>query len=270
MRTLTNPSHYASFERPGIYRRRIRVRTACGIARADLEDDPHRYVVIVRHDGERVSATQGLAPRTPWTSCREATSMLDRLVGVRLSANPVAIYAFTDGREQCTHLFDLAGLAIAHAARGTSLRQYDIEVPCFNPRDRQTARLSRDGMPALEWTVQRTEIVAPAPFAGRNLRTLMPWVEQTFRDPDDYEAIVVLRRGLFVSGSRAHDLDTLATARATGHVSGACYVFQPGVAERAARVAHSTLDFTDAPERLLGDLDAPPRHLAVTDAGGPP
>src|SRR6266511_3842032 len=155
--TPMNPAHSRSFERPGIYRRRIRIRTAAGIARADLEDDPHRYAVIVRHDGERVSAIEGRTVRTPWTSCREATSVLDRLVGIPLSPNPLAVYASTNGREQCTHLFDLAGLAIAHA---------------------------------------------------------------------------------------------------TGHASGACYVFQPGVVERAARVMRSTLDFTDAPERLLGDLEA--------------
>src|SRR6266542_3664524 len=223
--TPMNPAHSRSFERPGIYRRRIRIRTAAGIARADLEDDPHRYAVIVRHDGERVSAIEGRTVRTPWTSCREATSVLDRLVGIPLSPNPLAVYASTNGREQCTHLFDLAGLAIAHAARRTRLRHYDVEVPCFNPRGRQTGRLSRDGIAVLEWTVDRTEIVAP-------------------------------RRAFYISGVRTYDLDRLAVAQATGHASGACYVFQPGVVERAARVMRSTLDFTDAPERLLGDLEA--------------
>ena len=251
-----NPAHSRSFERPGIYRRRIRIRTAAGIARADLEDDPHRYAVIVRHDGERVSAIEGRTVRTPWTSCREATSVLDRLVGIPLSPNPLAVYASTNGREQCTHLFDLAGLAIAHAARRTRLRHYDVEVPCFNPRGRQTGRLSRDGIAVLEWTVDRTEIVAPAPFGGQNLRNMMDWAKRTFHDPDDHEAIVVLRRAFYISGVRTYDLDRLAVAQATGHASGACYVFQPGIVERAARVMRSTLDFTDAPERLLGDLEA--------------
>ncbi|MDB5968420.1 MAG: hypothetical protein JWQ90_870 [Hydrocarboniphaga sp.] len=37
--------------RSGIYRRRLRIVTGPGWARADLEDDPHRYGVEVHHDG---------------------------------------------------------------------------------------------------------------------------------------------------------------------------------------------------------------------------
>jgi hypothetical protein len=171
-----------------------------------------------------------------------------------LTSDPLAVYGFTNGRAQCTHMFDLAGLAIAHAARGTRLRQYDVEVACFNPRGRQTVRLLRDGVPALEWKVERTRIVAPFPYAGHDLRAMMPWVEETFTQADDFEAIVVLRRGVYISGARAWDLDTLPVAASTGHVSGACYVFQPERAGEAVRVMGSTRDFTHLPERLLADL----------------
>jgi hypothetical protein len=249
---------YEAFERPGIYRRRIRIQTGPGEARADLEDDPHRYGVVIRHDGERVTAIGGLTLRTPWTLCREAARVLDRLLGMPLSSNPLAVYRYADGRVQCTHLFDIAGLAIAHAARGTLLRQYDIDVPCFNPMGARTARLRRDGHELLWWTVEDTRITAPTHFAGRNLRNMMPWVEERFADVDDFEAIVVLRRAVNISGSRAYDLDAMPHAQATGHVTGACYVFQPGVAERAVRVFGSTLDFGESPEHLLADLEGKP------------
>jgi len=49
------------YQRPGIYRRRIRIATSPGQARADLEDDPHRYGVIVRHDGEHLTGVEGIA-----------------------------------------------------------------------------------------------------------------------------------------------------------------------------------------------------------------
>ena len=248
--------HYGRLERPGVYRRRILIRTGPGEARADLEDDPHRYAAIARHDGERVTSVEGIALRTPWTLCRAAVQVLDRLAGMPLSPDPLAVYRYTEGRAQCTHMFDLAGLAIAHAARGIAQRQYDIDVPCLAPVGPRTARLLRDGKEALVWTFDDTVLLAPVPFAGRDVRNMMDWVSRTFADPDDYEAIVVLRRGVYISGSRTYDLDRMPDAAATGHVSGACYVFQPDVAQRALRVPGATRDFGAAPDGLLADLDA--------------
>ena len=89
-----------------------------------------------------------VALRTPWTLCRGAVNVLDRLVGMPLSADPQAVYRHADGRAQCTHLFDLAGLAISHAARGIAERQYDVEVPCLDPRAPREALLSVDGQRA--------------------------------------------------------------------------------------------------------------------------
>jgi hypothetical protein len=244
------------YQRPGIYRRRIRIATSAGQARADLEDDPHRYGVIVGHDGEHVTAVQGIAQRTPWSLCRDAVSVLDRLVGMALSPDPQEVFRHTDGRSQCTHLFDLAGLAVAHAARGTAQRQYDIELPCWDTRQPREARLSVDGEPRLTWTLQRTAIVGPPPFAGQDLRSMMPWVKARFVDRDTFEAVMVLRRAVFISGNRMFEMDRMAHAAATGHVSGACFVYQQGVAEHAARERGSTLDFSATPQALLADLGA--------------
>ena len=152
------------YQRPGVYRRRIRIATSPGFACADLEDDPHRHGVRVEHDGVRVVAVSGVALRTPWSLCRGAVDVLDRFAGMALSADPRDVYRHTDGRAQCTHLCDLTGLAISHAARGIAERQYDIEVPCFDPDAPRDARLSVDGRERLVWTLQRTTIVAPAPL----------------------------------------------------------------------------------------------------------
>ena len=244
------------YQRPGIYRRRIRIATSAGQARADLEDDPHRYGVIVKHDGEHVTAVRGIALRTPWSLCHDAVSVLDRLVGMALSPDPQEVFRHTDGRSQCTHLFDLAGLAVAHAARGIAQREYDIELPCFDTRQAREARLSVDGEPRLTWTLQRTVIVGPAPFVGQDLRSMMPWAKARFVDRDTFEAVMVLRRAVFISGNRMFDMDRMAHAAATGHVSGACFVYQQGVAEHAARERGSTLDFSATPQALLADLGA--------------
>ena len=242
------------YERPGLYRRRIRITTAPGQARADLEDDPHRYGVIVRHDDERITAVEGIALRTPWDLCREATRVLDRLVGMPLSPDTQAVYRHTNGRAQCTHLFDLAGLAAAHAARGTPGREYDIDVSCIDPRATRRARLRVDGHELLNWTLLRTRILGSQTFAGQDVRGMMPWAKARFIDRDALEAVIVLRRAVFISGNRMFDMDRMARADATGHVNGACYVYQQGVAARALRERGSTLDFGDTPERLLADL----------------
>jgi len=239
------------YQRPGIYRRRIRIATSPGYAQADLEDDPHRHGVLVEHDGVRVVAVRGVALRTPWTLCRGAVNVLDRLAGMPLSEDPQAVYRQTDGRAQCTHLFDLAGLAISHASRGIAERQYDVEVPCLDARAPREALLSVDGRERLAWTVQRTTILAPERYAGHDLPMMMPWVKQHITDRDEFEAVIVMRRALFTSGNRMYDMDRMTTAAATGHVTGACHVFQHGVAEHAVRETGSTLDFSATPQALL-------------------
>lgn len=240
--------------RPGIYRRRIRICSSPGWARADLEDDPHRYGVEIRHDGERVTAVQEHMLRTPWTLCRQAGAMLQRLVGMPLSVDATAIFRYTAASEQCTHMFDTAGLAIAQAARGIALRQYDVEAPYWNAGGARELRLSRDGQPLLQWTIDGPLITAPAFYAGQGWQKLLSWARLNISDADELEAVVVLRRAVMISHGRTVSLDPLDNAAATGHVTGACYVFSPGVAERAQRVYGSTLDFTDRPEALLADL----------------
>ena len=133
--------------------------------------------------------------------------------------------------------------------------KYDIETPCFDTRAPREARLSVDGQERLVWTLERTAIVAPAPFAGHDLQTMMPWVKARFIDRDALEAVIVLRRAVFISGNRLYDLDRMTDAAATGHVSGACHVFQHGVAEHARREVGTTLDFGSTPQALLADLN---------------
>ena len=240
---------------PGIYRRCI-ITTATGTeVRADLEDDLHRYAVIVRHDGAAVTAVRGLPLRVPWSLCPQSAQALDRLVGMPLSPHPLAVFRHTDGTQQCTHMFDLAGLAVAHAARGIARRRYDIEAPYFRATGPRTLSLRRDGADILHWTIDGITLLAPKPFAGRDVRRLPAWADATLSDPDMIEAIALLRRAVLISKARLHDWDIFPTAADTGHGTGACYVFQPGVQEQAVRMRGTARDFTHAPERMLPDLE---------------
>lgn len=239
---------------PGIYRRRVRIVTAAGEARADLEDDLHRVGAVIRHDGACVTAVEGKPIRVPWSLCPQSTARLERLVGMALSPHPLAGYRHTPGPEQCTHMFDMAGLAIAHAARGSAGCTYDAAVPVAEEDGPQTATLHRDGVLVLRWTVDGTRLTAPALYAGQDLRRLPDWGETALPDLDAYEAMIVLRRAMLISGSRRVDVDAFTTAFATGYPLGACYVYQRGTAERAERNRGTRRDFSEGAERLLGDL----------------
>lgn len=236
----------------GSYRRRIRLRAEGRCVTGDLEDDFHRFRVHLEHDGEVVVRAEGEALRFPWTSCPGAVAPLARLEGMRLSRSSRAAHGHTDPRAQCTHLFDLAGLAIAHASRGAS-RDYDIEVP-DRVDGRTRATLRRDGEPLLHWEIERSRIAAPEPFAGRSTRSgFLDWVQETL-DPDLAEAALVLQRACSIALGRLYDMDRVEGPSAFGVMAGGvCHTFSPGTMEQARRVVGSARDLTQAPEALLAD-----------------
>lgn len=238
---------------PGVYRRRIRIAAEDGAVRADLEDDPHRLGVRIGHDGRHVTAAAGTTHRTPWSLCPDSAGRLERLVGMALAPTPLAVHGHTPGQQQCTHMFDLAGLAIAHAARGVPARQYDAAVTVASAEAPRQARLQRDGREVLWWTVDGTTIIAPAPFAGRDLRSLLAWAETACDGADAFEAVVVLRRAVHISSARLMDLDDIPSAASLDRYGGACFVFQPERAAGSSRNRGSTRDFTHAPDALLRD-----------------
>jgi hypothetical protein len=226
--------------------RRIGVATRPGEARAAVEDDFHHFRVVIRHDGARVTGTAWQALRRPWTTCALAGERLSELVGMELSPRANAVIAHTDQRQQCTHMFDLAGLAIAATARGIKERRYEAVVPDrFGPRT--DPHLVRDGAEVLRWTLEGSLITAPAPFAGQSLQAgFSKWAEENL-DADEAEAALVLRRAAFISGGRGVNLDAAPHAPARG----GCYVQQPQRAPAAKRMVGSTQDFTDRPDSLL-------------------
>src|SRR5207237_10898454 len=114
----------------GSYRRRIHVTASPDHAAvtAELEDDFHHFRVTVAHDGARVTGVRGEGVRYPWSTCPLAAAQLEPLFGMSLSTRSTAVGDVVSARDNCTHMFDLAGLAVAHAARDGDRRQYDITV----------------------------------------------------------------------------------------------------------------------------------------------
>ena len=91
------------------YRRRIVVETvAPGVVVSDLEDDFHRFVITLRHDGERVESVEAVSHRWPWATCPGAADPLRKLAQMPLSRRFTAAGAWTDPKQNCTHQFDAA------------------------------------------------------------------------------------------------------------------------------------------------------------------
>jgi hypothetical protein len=222
------------------YRRRIRLDATPGQVTGDLEDDFHHFRVVVTHDGTHVTSCEGEALRFPWTSCASADAPLRAVVGAPLTSRATALRGHTDPRANCTHLFDLTGLALAHAARGEATRQYDIVVP-DRVRGRTSPTIARDGTIVLAWDLAGSEIESPDPFTGVGLRgAFIAWAEATL-DPETAEAATVLRRAAEISHGRDFDLDAYDRAIDVGpFMAGTCHTYQPGTMETALRVRGST------------------------------
>jgi hypothetical protein len=241
----------------GIYRRRTRLVAEPERVVANLEDDFHRFRVELLHDARAIRAVQGEAGRFPWTACPGAFRPLQAFVGAALGQSPAAASRGLNPRENCTHLFDLAVLALTHASRG-GRRQYDMAVP-DRVDGRTRATLHCDGELALAWEIEGSQISGPAPWSGHNLRgrDFLHWAEAEL-DPDTAEAALALRRSVFIANGRLGDLDRTPNAGSMLRwAANTCHSFTPGIAEEAWRVRGATLEFTHQPERLLADLEVP-------------
>lgn len=236
----------------GVYRRSITLAAEDGAVEAELEDDFHRFGLRLVHDGERVVGVEARSARFPWTTCAESGGALQALEGMALSPRCTDVARHTDPKAQCTHLFDLAGLAAAHAARGEGRRRYDAAVP---DRDgaRTVATLETRYGPSLRWEIEGARIASPEPFAGHALvgGGFLRFCQASL--PEDLlEPAFVLWRACAISWGRAFDVGGAPTAGTFASLAGGnCFSFQPGVVERATREDGTVRDFTHRPRDLL-------------------
>jgi len=237
------------------YHRKIRLVAHGTRITGDLVDDPHHFRVHLEHDGQHVTALRSEAIRYPWTPCPEAARPLQELVGMPLSPHCTAVGERSQAVGQCTHLFDLAGLAVAHAAAGRTRRVYH----CVVDGDRgevARATLHRDGELLFDWEVrggmENTTLHGAPPFDGIRLTGgFMAWAQQSL-DPELAEAAIVLRRACMIGGVRFYDLDDVTMAPEMGDLNGRCFTYSRGNVERAYRVRDTRRDFSHDHEVMLG------------------
>ena len=173
-----------------------------------------------------------------------AGDRLAALIGLPLTRRVTDIHARINGRDQCTHQFDLAAMTIAAAARGQN-RSYRILVT--DPTDDVSFfRIHRNDGMLLTWTASHGQIIAPEPFTGKMLRHGFTDWAATALDEDHCEAALALRRAQMISNGRQiiGELNALGHARSRG----GCWVQQPERATFAIRIPTFKPDGLSDPE----------------------
>jgi len=236
----------------GVFRRRICLQSEGLRVIAEVEDVSHGFRVHMQHDETHVTDIGAEMLRHPFNTCPGAIDQLQLFAGWALASERSTIRRDIDPSVNCTHLYDLAVLALAHATRPQRQRIYDIEVPDII--DGQTAvTVHRDGMLVHSWQIKENVIVAPESLSG------VPIMKGFYRKAsdqfvgDELEAATVLQMGFYVSRARMLDPQTAAgmLAAADGMPHAACHTYGVGVVEQAWRIGGTERDFTDAPEMLL-------------------
>jgi hypothetical protein len=229
----------------GATRRRIRLVATDGHCHARLVDPFHEMSVDLRHDGAVVTAIEGRFLRNPNSTCPGAARLLDELLGLDLRTPAAAVYAGGRSRRHCTHLLDLAVLALAQAARGEGRRQYDAVVPDETdaPID---IEVRRDAATVFAWQVQRGHILAPAEFAGLPLGPGFTAWSTARLAGDALEAAQVLSRTWYISRGREYDIQIWAGQPVSRHdvLLDRCYSYAAERAEHGVFLADVRRDFS--------------------------
>ncbi|WP_226631881.1 DUF2889 domain-containing protein [Novosphingobium profundi] len=226
------------------FHRAIVIRPEPGQVTALVEDDLHHMKVTLDHDGEVITHVVGEMIRAPWSTCPGAVlALAETFTGAALD-----IAAGVGAKKQnCTHLFDIAVLAAAHAHDAAPTR-YDLRVedPVEGVRPMDIAR---NGEVRMAWIEKDKRFLAPAAIAGLGYKEMGPWIASL--SSADEEMARLLRGVAVISHGRQIPMEKQSDAT---RIPPNCHTFQPGQREYAVRVS-GIHDFTTA---IHGPLDGLP------------
>jgi Protein of unknown function (DUF2889) len=236
------PQTDAQDDLPG-YRRRIVVEARAGAVLAMLEDDIHCLGVILRHDGQMVTAVEPQFDRLPWTTCPGAADKLqETFAGQRL----VDVTARREKKQNCTHFHDLAVLAAAHALEPGRLT---FDIAASDPVDGlRILELRRNDALLYRWIERQGILTEPAELAGKTLADLRDWIAG-LSEPAK-EAARLLQWGARVAHGRTLPLEAQSDA---SKLPLNCYTFQPERAVHAKRIGERR-DFSRTSQVPLGEF----------------
>lgn len=238
----------------GVLRRRVQLIAGDGCVQAGVEDAYHSFRLMLRHDGQHVTALEPRFLRAPLSTCPSADVPLRGFIGMALDASWRQVVASQHPRQHCTHLHDLCTLAMAQALRGGA-RRYDVAVPDEYPGP-VWSTLHRNGELVLRWRTWKGTILEPAGLADRPLlRGFSAWANARFTG-DELEAAVVMHKGYFVSRARRWNVEASAGRPVADHdmMRGACHSYSEPQMSVAIRNRGTSIDTRDAATPLLEDM----------------
>jgi len=245
-----NP-HFGS----GECRRRIDVTREKGRVAISLADNFHEMSCVIEHDGEQVTGVSSRTVRIPTSACPAAASLLPELIGTSLTQAPALYYRDGRARQHCTHLYDLAILAIRQAARADGTTEYVAVVPDETDRPVEIG-IDRDGVPVHRWEVRNGVIVSPEPLAGRPLgRGFARWAAAEWSD-DEFDAATILSRTWLIAIGRQYAIELVAGQPVTRNqeMIGRCFAYDPIRASDTVFVSGSISDRERLTIRASGRL----------------
>ncbi|MBB3860180.1 hypothetical protein GGQ88_001441 [Novosphingobium hassiacum] len=240
----------------GVTRRAIRLSGSPGRVDAAIVDMRHDMTCTLRHDGQVVTAIEPAFHRYTLQVCPGASAPLQAMVGMSIDTTTKDVFAGGRARLNCTHMLDIAWLALRHANRGNVEWIYEVAIPdAVSGALRGT--LTRNGEVVQDWVVDGQVIAAPPHLAGQSTSAgLMRWLTSESRLPDlEVEECLILSKGFFMVGARRFQLiEGPLSEGYRKNVSGACYGYGPERIDTAIGLTGMGRDFSHDPESLLNGL----------------
>jgi hypothetical protein len=216
---------------PRPFWRLIELRCFDGKVVGRVCDNVHDFTVSVSHDETLITQVTAHAARFPWTTCPAAIGRLKRLEGLPVAAR---LSDSIDQTQHCTHMLDVAKLAVRHIARGGA-RTYTVTVQSGEDPTTCIAAVHRDGVRVFLWRVVKNVIDEPQSLRGHQTHGRADWPPAISNDGDLHEAAMILRRSLLVFRGRRLATEAVYKASDLNYLQGACLSFQPEFVGDAVR-----------------------------------
>jgi hypothetical protein len=216
---------------PRPFRRVIELRSFDGKVVGRVCDNVHDFTVSVSHDATLITRITAQAARFPWTTCPAAIERLKGLEGLPVAAR---LSDSIDQTQHCTHMLDVAKLAVRHIARGGE-RTYTVTIQSCEDPTACIAAVHRDGVRVFRWRVVKNVIDEPEDLRGHETSGRADWPPAIANDGDLLEAAMILRRSLLVFRGRRLATEAVHKASDLNYLKGVCLSFQPEFVGEAVR-----------------------------------
>ena len=237
----------------GVTRRAFRLRGLPDRVEAALEDMCHAMLCTLRHDGRTVTSVEADFRRYTLQLCPGASEPLKQIVGMPLATSTSDFFANGRARLNCTHMLDLAWLALHHASRGETEWLYEVEIPDALTGPMRGV-LRRNGDVVQDWLVEGNVIASPFSLAGQSLAGgFTKWLLTASGLSElAIEECLVLHKGFFMTGARKFRLpEGPVTDDHRKAIEGVCFGYASERIGEAIALTGMRRDFSQQPERLL-------------------